>query len=251
MGTEFLDLASKAKELGISDAALRARILSEPLLCWAYVASLPASADGHRWLPAWTADTFPNLGWIDHGSSFKENFNPETGEHWPPFRVPWYHIRGWVVVDPSLTEEVLTRGEGILNDAPVWVIDDADNKDYCLRVYAKPKREWVTANAGEYLEGGYWREVPAILTPADLFIPAGAGATNKPLSSRKEQSYLGIIAAMRALLRDKDGGGFPSEAKIIDQLVSRFGNADGVSKRNLESVFADATRTARDAIPPK
>lgn len=105
-------------------------------------------------------------------------------------------------------------------------------------------------------------EVPRPLSDAvDRFAnlspePAKAGAadpldSSKPLSSRKEQSYLGIIAAMRALLRDKDGGGFPSEAKIIEQLVERFGTVDGVSKRNLEKVFPDATRAAGDAIPPK
>lgn len=70
-------------------------------------------------------------------------------------------------------------------------------------------------------------------------------------SSRKEKSYLGIIAAMRALLRDKDGGGFPSEAKIIDQLTARYKAVSGISKRNLETVFRDATRIMDDAIPPE
>ena len=62
---------------------------------------------------------------------------------------------------------------------------------------------------------------------------------------------MGIIAAMHALLRDKDGGGFPSDAKIIAQLVERFSAVEGVSERNLQKVFPDATRAAGDLMRDK
>lgn len=65
---------------------------------------------------------------------------------------------------------------------------------------------------------------------------------DKEMSPQKERSYLGVISAMRALLRHKDGAGFPSDAKIIDQLTGRYGTMYGVSKRNLEAVFGKAAR---------
>src|SRR6185437_13392389 len=168
-----------------------------------------------------------------------------------PNRTPCYHIFGWVALAPDITATILTRGSTPVDYAPVGVLD-CDSKLACrLVIHVDPRREWVTVNGGEYAEGGYWRDIPATLKPNDLYLRAAADSTSKTLSPRKEQSYLGIIAAMRALLRDKDGGAFPSEAKIIDQLVDRYKTVDGVSKRKLEDVFADATRTAGDLTRPK
>ena len=70
-------------------------------------------------------------------------------------------------------------------------------------------------------------------------------------SARNENANLRIIAAMLALLRDKDGARFPSDAKVIDVLVEKYGEADGISKRNLETVFAAAKRSAGDNLEPK
>lgn len=70
-------------------------------------------------------------------------------------------------------------------------------------------------------------------------------------SPRNENANLRIIAAMLALLRDRDGGRFPSDATVIDVLVGKYGAADGVSKRNLESVFPAAKRAAGDDLKPK
>lgn len=62
---------------------------------------------------------------------------------------------------------------------------------------------------------------------------------------------MGIIAAMRALLVERDGGNFPSQAKVIDELERRYCQIDGISKRNLEKVFADATRTVGSELKSK
>ena len=56
---------------------------------------------------------------------------------------------------------------------------------------------------------------------------------------------------MLDLLLAKDGGAFPSQAKVIDQLVERYGAAEGVSKRTLEKVFPEATRVAGNSLRPK
>jgi hypothetical protein len=63
------------------------------------------------------------------------------------------------------------------------------------------------------------------------------------LHPRKERSYLGIIAAMRALLMDKEGGNFLNPTKVIGALEERYSSFDGVSKRNLETVFSAIEKT--------
>lgn len=75
--------------------------------------------------------------------------------------------------------------------------------------------------------------------------------TEKPLDTREDSSLHRIIAAMLALLQSEDGGDFPSTAKVIDQLVQRYGAAEGVSKRNLEKVYAEAKRVVGIDLRPK
>lgn len=70
-------------------------------------------------------------------------------------------------------------------------------------------------------------------------------------SARSENATLRIVAAMLALLRDKDGARFPSDAKVIEQLVGKYGAADGISKSNLEKVFPAAKQVAGDDLKPK
>jgi hypothetical protein len=70
-------------------------------------------------------------------------------------------------------------------------------------------------------------------------------------SARSENATLRIVAAMLALLRDKDGARFPSDAKVIEQLVGKYGAADGISKSNLEKVFPAAKQMAGDDLKPK
>ena len=70
-------------------------------------------------------------------------------------------------------------------------------------------------------------------------------------SARSENATLRIVAAMLALLRDKDGARFPSDAKVIEQLVGKYGAADGISESNLEKVFPAAKQVAGDDLKPK
>lgn len=86
--------------------------------------------------------------------------------------------------------------------------------------------------------------------PAPKSVAIEAPAKNES-SPRNENANLRIIAAMLALLRDQDGRGFPSDAKVIDVLVEKYGAADGVSKRNLEAVFPAAKRIAGDDLKPQ
>lgn len=67
------------------------------------------------------------------------------------------------------------------------------------------------------------------------------------VSNRERAARLRLIAAMLSMLRDKDFGCLPSDAKVIDLLVARYGEWEGISARTLQSVFAQARRQA--ALP--
>lgn len=247
----FVDLATKANELGITEATLRARIMSGDEICFIHAARFMAWAVGDKWLPAHDNERFPMVQWIDHGSEFRDETGFRPRHPGPPNRTPWYHVSGWVAIPDDMAADVLTRGQAELDFAHVGVLDCNLDLACELVLHVQAHTEWVTADIGVYERGGFEREIPAVVGAHDIYVRAAANNANKALSPRKEQSYLGIIAAMRALLRDKDGGGFPSDAKIIELLVDRHRTVGGISKRNLESVFADATRTAGDLLPPK
>lgn len=238
MDTEFLDLQTKAKELNITDSLLRAKILShDGLHCFAFVSNLLAFGEQERCLPPWSAEQFPFVRWEDLGSPWerKDFLNPKS----PP-KKPRYVIHGWVIVEDEKVDEILTRGRAGLNKLWVWVVTADLDRGFPVQLCVDPDEEWVEAD--DYEAGGYYRQIERTLSRDDLYLMSSRkDEGERPLAPRKERSYLGIIAAMRALLMDKDGGGFPSQAKVIELLEERY-SYDGVSKRNLEAVFADAAR---------
>ncbi len=64
------------------------------------------------------------------------------------------------------------------------------------------------------------------------------------LSTKERNSMLGVVGAMLALLRSEDGGKFPSQASVIDALLTMGPERQGLSQRNLEKIFAEAKRIA-------
>ena len=244
----FVDLATKAKELKINEGTLRARILSRVLPCFIYASDLFCCASPDNWLPPHDPIDFPDVSWLDHGYLFHYDDGLQIRRILRD-KAPHYHIKGWVELDAELTADILTRGKAELDFANAYVTDRSDGRRYGLMLRAQPHTFMTVTGPGE--DDFYETETPILLTPSDLFMCATEDAAPNGLPSRKEQSYLGIISAMRALLRDKEGGNFPSDAKIIDQLVDRYKVLDGVSKRNLEGVFADATRANGDVRATK
>jgi hypothetical protein len=240
---DYIDLASKAKELGVTEATLKARAMSGDELCYIHVVQCMAWSVSEKWLPAHDPERFPMVRWIDHGSEYRSREDFTRRSEYPPSRTPWYHLSGWVVLEPDHAAKVLTQGEAKLNLAYVGVFDSNDEFVCELQLHVPDRIEWVAANVDEYSSGGYERKFPIKVTSSDLFMIANQNASSRTLLPRKEQSYLGIISGLRALLRHKEFGGLPSDAKIIDQLIERYKHVDGISKRKLEDVFADATRT--------
>jgi len=67
---------------------------------------------------------------------------------------------------------------------------------------------------------------------------------------RAESTYLNIIGGLLGLMLGQNDNGDPlssyrSQAEIITDLVDRFPTANGISKSNLESKFADANRAIK------
>lgn len=239
---ELIDFSSKAKELQLSEAGLRGRILSGKGECFIHLAEVSAQGTQDNPLPPWEHSLFPLIRWADHGSYWERNgFGAYDG---PRVRTPQYTLSGWVVLDQDEVAKILMRGQASLSGMLAWVVDAGLDQGFPVTVRVKPDKEWIELR--EHEEGGYYRDVPVHVSKEDLFFlpEQKREAEQAPLSARKERSYMGIISAMLELLLDKDGGGFPSQARIIEALEVRYGSRDGISKRNLEKVFAQAARTS-------
>jgi FtsZ-binding cell division protein ZapB len=70
----------------------------------------------------------------------------------------------------------------------------------------------------------------------------------KELGLRAETTYLNIIGGMLNLFLMKSPAGkahsvFSNQASVIEALVINFGNQPGISKRGLETKFADAKKS--------
>ena len=165
---DFVDLATKAKELGISDGTLRARLFEGDPLAFTYLTRCRACGSESQWLPAYAAERFPMIDWIDHGSAFRRDYENDPRDGWPPNRTPYYHITGWVALPAETVATILTRGSAELDYMHVGVFDSTSAFVCELRINVDPRRGWV--NAESYEDGGYWRETSPVLKPADIFM---------------------------------------------------------------------------------
>src|SRR5690348_9441268 len=179
MDWDFVDLATKAKELGISEGTLRARALSGDLPCYIHVAHELAIAEENDWLPAWTHECFPICHWRDIGAHWEKGdpFDFQRRDNSLEIgRRQRYYIRGWVGLDSNDAATVLARGKADLDRSFIHVVDASGEPACCLSLRVQPEKEWVSDN-GEGI--GYWRDAPLSLTPADLFMPAAICDTNE------------------------------------------------------------------------
>jgi hypothetical protein len=205
MDHQFLDLASKANELGLSESALRARILSNDGRCFVYLAGIVTyGADPDQYLPVWTRPDFPFVRWEDHGAVL--NSTTDTGFGRTPRGAdgsiyPHHHkyqVRGFVGLDQYAVDTILTQGEYPLDGAIVYVCNrDLDDVGY-LVVVAPPKIEWVAANPDVYAEGALRRDVPFVLKASDLFMLAKPAEHAKPEFSDAEGYPEELRAAIEA-----------------------------------------------------
>ncbi|MDR3388916.1 MAG: hypothetical protein P4L92_17895 [Rudaea sp.] len=232
MPSEFLDISTKAKELKITEAVLRARILSAQLPCFAFLAQEQAFGTQSEFLPAWDGRTFPDIYWQDHGTSFFAERVP---------RMPRYTLQGWVELETTLVSKILSLGPQPLDRQWVGICDGNDN--LICEVVAQ-------GGPGSEYEGYLYQPSATVIGPEHVFLKSSTESEKQQIHPRAENGYLRVIAAMRALLLSPDGGDFKKQDALIELLVSRYGAAEGISRRNLESLFPRAVNVAGTSLRP-
>ncbi len=221
---EYIDFPTKAREMGISEANLRARILSGKELCHVFVSDAKVHREND--LPDWSTDRFPTCSWV------RKTYPPTPfgalvgSDPLPP--TEGVHLTGWVALTEEDARRLLTIGDRGISLEGHWVhFPDLVANEIIF----------VCIDFNELYE------TPAV-SKADIFFLRREEQKAIASAPKKEANSLRIIAAMLALLRHEDGGHFPSDAKVIELLVERFGQSGGLSRRNLEAVFAQAKRVA-------
>lgn len=79
--------------------------------------------------------------------------------------------------------------------------------------------------------------------------PETSVAPARSEDSRTRDTHLRIIGAIVGLVTQSIGSvrpQYPSEAKLIEEIILKTGQPRGLSKRNLETVFADAKRVSAE-----
>ena len=92
---------------GISEGALRARVLNGTVLPHVYVSNEHAEGTQKTFLPEWTRERFPLVRWTDHGSWAGEN--PLADDYSWTGRNPKYTLSGWVMLDAAEAGVLLVR----------------------------------------------------------------------------------------------------------------------------------------------
>lgn len=89
-----------------------------------------------------------------------------------------------------------------------------------------------------------------LITPSESL----TATTEKPLSEKERQTYQNITGALLGVLLGKSSNGVPysnfeSQQAIIEMIHNLYGDRHGLSKRNLESKFAEAKKILNSNYP--
>lgn len=213
MESEFLDLKSKARELGLNYLALRARILSNDLQCFVYLAGVDLRSVGtDEWLPAWEREKFPFIHWKDHGALWTSELEPRRDARTQQNR---YTVRGFAMLDPYAVDTVLTAGKIEIDRNWVHICDSQYDIVASLVAIAPARSEWIEASPDEYPHGGYERQIPVEITADDLFMPSerpSAPTPNVSFSPEYPEELRAAVEAFQAVSRTFKPGRSPKTA---------------------------------------
>jgi hypothetical protein len=117
----FVPFEERAKKLGLSAAAFRAKMLTDNEWCWVYVSHFYASGSQEKFLPAYDPETSPFARWEDEASCIEKEGATRSAyfRRWGRYQVPSYYLSGWVVICPTFVESVLVGHETGLGEG--WV----------------------------------------------------------------------------------------------------------------------------------
>lgn len=226
MDYEFVDLASKAKELAISEAILRSRVLSEKLFCFVFISNQTARGTQESFLPAWSGEEFPLCDWVDYGSPWKSDgkyhaltkaggryFDGEPMAH----SHPEYLVTGWVALDPFAAREVLTKKHAVdLQDHWVWVFGQLpDTSKGAIPLCLRGQSEWIKEG-----DSGYDEIRGPRIEPTDLYFPSRIESKeiDAAMDPRREKSLLRVIRALDAMNKLPARGAAGSILLQLEQL---------------------------------
>lgn len=224
----FLDLSAKAKELGVSEAVLKAQCLSGDHIAFIYITSERATGTQTEFLPPWEDHAFPFVHWDDFGS----HLSPASGrgKELGKSPDPEYVVTGWVALPMYLSGRLLAKKEDCnLHDEWVWIIDSSFSEVCPVRI--RVNSVWIRED-----DSGFYQSRLNI-SPSDIYFvsehsAAKDGSTDaRPepkLRSDARETYAKIIGALWMKAHDSGGPGKLSQdpytaAKSLEQALSAKG----------------------------
>ena len=226
----FIDLPAKAKELGVSEAILKAQYLSGDHIAYIYIADEHAIGTQENYLPACEEDAFPFVDWRDFGSPLSAERG--RGRALDSLPNPKYIIGGWVGLPRSIADRLLVKKEEFnLHNNHVWVVDSSLEGICSVRILAETG--WVPEQ-----DGGY-RDERLMITASDIYFLSGTEKamdvgfeqrTNGDLRRDARDTYAKIIGALWLKAHDGGGPGKISDdpytaGKSLEAMLSKHGVA--------------------------
>lgn len=213
MELDFVDMATMAKLLGVTEAVVRARALSGKMQCYVYVAGDNAQGSQEDFLPPWSLEDFPHIRWRDHGTIIDASRDHGRGvnlgrssEH----REPRYTVTGWVVLGNAAKDEVLT-GKTVNLHHYVVGIESAAGDFLCpLTLFGQTTR---IVNGDDW----YDDQVATTITASDICFLSNAddSANDEKEDPRRIKNLLRIIRALDVMANlPQRGAATPLEAQL-------------------------------------
>lgn len=118
--------------------------------------------------------------------------------------------------------------------------------------------EWLNPDCGTNLRYHdievNTQDLLSVFPPSDKSKINIKNITSNELATREKETYQNIIGALLGLLLGKSSSGvaysnFDSQQAIIDMIHTLYGDRHGLSRRNLESKFAESKRTLKSNFP--
>jgi len=226
MERQFVDLSSKAKELGMSEPNFRAHVLTKQVDCYVYLRDRAKGTQEHP-LPPWTFDQYPNVRWRDMGTPYDPSDTYEHGTR--QFRSaktrqlpePEYEVTGWVRLAPDLVAELYTQKKAVsLEGWSVALDPEADDAFHVLRV----------CGTTEFVYGEGFTTTCQNIEPVDVMFGLDQQDETRAMDTRKERSLLRIIRALDLMAKLPDRGAATSIEKQLQELGFKGPNDETIRK---------------------
>ncbi|MUV15439.1 hypothetical protein [Noviluteimonas gilva] len=226
---DFADIASKAKELGVSESVIRARAMSGQMDAFVFLRERVAATQ-EEFLPPWSYEEYPNVRWRDLGTPYDPS---DTYEHGTRHLIagkkrtltpnPRYEMTGWVRLTPEFAATVFTRKTPVSLRGWHVAIDGRDDGFTAVEVIG----------SSEFLgvETSYVTSCQKVASEDVMFSseqPKESVRAN--LDARREKSLLRIIRALDVMAKLPNRGSAGSIEKQLQELGFSGPNDETIRK---------------------